>query len=457
MNRDTICAISTPAGISGIGIIRLSGSKTYNILNEIFYPSKNKKKIEHYASHTVHYGHIKEKGKVIEEVLVTIMKAPKTYTREDMAEIGCHGGIIPLKKVLDLCLKKGAILAGPGEFTQRAFLNGRIDLTQAESVMEIINSKTTKSMEIAINKLQGHFSKNLCSLRKSIINLLSILEAKINFPEEQDIKNFSIDTEKKLRNIKAEIEAILKSSERGKITYQGVNAAIIGKPNAGKSSLLNLLIKEDRAIVTDIPGTTRDTLHETVSIKGIPVKIIDTAGIRKFRNKIEEMGVKKAVEWMEKAEITMLVLDGGKKLNVYDRNLMEKIKGKNYLIIINKSDLPLKIESQKIEKKFPADKIIKISAKTGEGIEQLEEAIYDMVMEGFGEMEEKDIYLNIREEQKIQTIKSFINDCLNIPENQPEITAEILTRSIKEIDGVTGKNITGETLENIFSQFCIGK
>ncbi|MCX7917884.1 MAG: tRNA uridine-5-carboxymethylaminomethyl(34) synthesis GTPase MnmE, partial [bacterium] len=427
MEKDTICAISTPLGINGIGIVRLSGKDTYKIIEEIFVPGKNplkkiKFKVEDIPSHTVHYGHIIDNGKIIDEVIVTIMKSPRTYTKEDMAEINCHGGIIPLKEVLNLCIKKGARLAEPGEFTKRAFLNGRIDLSQAESILEIIHSKTEYGLEIGIKKLKGALSNFISDIRRKIFNLLVDIEAKINFPEEEDVEKYQIDIEKELKRIYQKIENFLLKCNKGKIIQKGVNAAIIGSPNVGKSSLLNAFLKEERAIVTEIPGTTRDAIMEIINIKGIPINIIDTAGIRKAKNKIEKIGVEKSIEWMKKAEINLLIIDGSRKLNEYDYHLLEHIKNKPYLIIINKIDLPQKVEINKILNEFDRDRIIKASIKNNIGIEEIENKLYQLINEGFGEIKGDEIYLNLRQEKKINKLKKYLEEILN--EKFLEIIAE---------------------------------
>ncbi|HRR96129.1 MAG TPA: tRNA uridine-5-carboxymethylaminomethyl(34) synthesis GTPase MnmE, partial [Candidatus Ratteibacteria bacterium] len=444
MKKDTICAISTPLGVNGIGIVRLSGPDTYKIIEEIFVAGKNLKqgkriKIKDIPSHTIHYGYIVEGRRRIDEVLLTIMKSPKTYTKEDIAEINCHGGIIPLKEVLSVCIKKGARLASPGEFTMRAFLNGRIDLTQAESVLEIITSQTEKSLEISLLKLEGSFSEKINNIKEKIVRYLSQFEYLIDFPEEEDIKAIERVGEKEIDVLIKEIEKIISSSKRGKILFEGVKVAIIGRTNVGKSSLLNKLIEEERAIVSEIPGTTRDIIQEVINIKGIPVKIIDTAGIRKTKGKIEKMGVEKAVEWMKKAEINILILDGSQKLKKDDKKLFEKIKGNNYIIAINKVDLPLKIEIEKIKKIFSDEKIVFISAKEGKGIDELKEKIFKIVEKG-EKVSEGEIYLNLRQEELIRKLKKALIGCLNsIKKNLPlEISTEYLRQAICEIDYLTG-------------------
>lgn len=460
MKKDTICAISTPLGISGIGIIRLSGPETYEIIEKIFKPLSKNFKISEVPTHTVWYGYIVDREKIVDEVLVTIMRSPRSYTREDMAEIGCHGGLIPLKEVLSLCIKNGARQAEPGEFTKRAFLNGRIDLVQAESVLEVIYSKTEKALTISTKKLKGSFSSALAEIRKMLIQVISDIEAKIDFPEEDDVEKYNTEILSRIEKIISFTDSILSCAGKGRIIQQGINAAIVGRVNAGKSSLLNALLREERAIVTEIPGTTRDILQETVNIKGIPVNIIDTAGIRKVRGRIERMGVKKALEWMKRAEINLVVLDGSKKLNEYDHQLLDYIKdNKNYILIINKKDLPQKIELRYLEENFPENHIVFLSAKTGSGIESLEEKIYNLIQKGYGEITEDEIFLNTRQEGKIRSVRDIL--IKTIEEIEKGITIDIIAvyikRCINEVDEITGKDISEEVLDRIFSQFCIGK
>lgn len=459
MKNDTICAISTPLGISGIGIIRISGPDAYRILGRIFRPAKNTQ-VSEMPSHSVHYGHIIDGKKIIDEVLVTLMKKPKSYTREDMAEIGCHGGLIPLKKVLSLCLENNARQANAGEFTRRAFLNGRIDLIQAESILEVIYSKTEKSLEISSKKLKGYFSSHLTEIRDFLVELLSDIEAKIEFPEEEDIKKYSPDMLLRIEKIISLINSILSRAGKGRIIQQGINAAITGKSNAGKSSLLNAFLKEERAIVTEIPGTTRDVLHESININGVPVNVIDTAGIRKVKGRIEKMGVDKALEWMKKAEMILLVLDGNRKLNKYDTQLLEHLKNKsNYILIINKSDLPQKIEKDYLEERFPEDRILSLSAKTGKGINSLEKKIYSLIIEGCGEIQGDEVFLNFRQEGKIKEAKNLLLKIREAiaAEITIDIIAEHLKTAIKKVDEITGRDISEEILDNIFSRFCVGK
>jgi len=458
MQNDTICAISTPLGISGIGIVRISGPDTYRIIERIFRPA-GKTGLRRLPSHSVRYGYVVDGKKTLDEVLVTIMRKPRSYTREDMAEIGCHGGIVPLKEVLSACIRNGARQALPGEFTKRAFVNGRIDLAQAESILEVIYSKTDRSLDMAVNKLKGNFSKELAVIRDSLLEALSVMEARINFPDEEDVESSGFDTAQRIREVLSFTEKTISRAGKGKLIQQGINAAITGRANAGKSSLLNSLLKEDRAIVTEVPGTTRDAIQETINIRGIPVNIIDTAGIRNVRGRIERMGVEIALRWMDKAEVNLIMLDGSKKMNEYDRQLLAHIKGKNYLIIINKNDLPEKIEKEQLEKEFPRKRIVSISARTGAGIERLENEIYALILEGYGEMKGDEMFLNLRQEGKIVEIREILllTEKTILDNAEIEIAAENLKTCIRKIDELTGRDVSADVMDRIFSQFCIGK
>jgi tRNA modification GTPase len=440
--------------------VRLSGPETYAIIEKIFSPAKKTKiPFREIPSHRVYYGYVIDDKKTVDEVLVTVMRKPRSYTREDMAEIGCHGGIIPLKEVLAVCVKNGARHAAPGEFTKRAFINGRIDLSQAESILEVIYSKTGMSLDAAVGKLKGKFSDEISGMRASLLEILSIIEAQINFPDEETVKSCTFDIQDRIRHLISFIEKLLSGAGRGKIVRQGINAAITGRANAGKSSLLNSLLKENRAIVAKIPGTTRDSIQETINIKGIPVNIIDTAGIRKVRGRIEQMGVDRAFAWMEKAEINLIMLDGSRKMNEYDRQLLEHAGSKNYLIIINKNDLPEKIEKNRLKNKHGKEKIVSISAKTGGGIDALEEKIHGLIIEGCGEMKGDEMFLNDRQEGKIRQIKdTLLLTAEELKRNTGiELISENLKSCIKKIDELTGRDVSEEVMEKIFSQFCIGK
>lgn len=458
MKADTICAISTPLGVSGIGIIRLSGPLTYKVLDKIF-THKGKTKVPSFPSHSIHYGHIKDNGRVIDEVLLTIMRAPRSYTREDMAEIGCHGGLLSLKKVFHLCLKQGARLATAGEFTKRAFLNGRIDLAQAEAVIDIVNSKTERGLEISLLQLKGRLSQEIGRLRKKIISLLAKIEASLDFVEE-DIEFIALPRIKeKLREIEKRVEGLLKGAESGKIIGQGISTAIIGRPNVGKSSLLNAFLREERAIVTKIPGTTRDTIEEIINLNGIPLKIIDTAGIRRTTRMIEVEGVRRSKDWLRKADLVLLVLDSNQPLTNEDLELITATIERKSVLILNKTDLPLRINLKKLKELGNGKKIVKISATERVGLENLEKIIYALVWEGKVYSSDQTLIINSRHQELLLSVAKNIKDALKTAfrEESLELIAVDLREGLENLNKIVGKNITEEILNEIFSHFCVGK
>ena len=349
---ETIAAISTATGNGGIGIIRMSGENCFNILEKIFRTSKNNKiNIEKIKGYTIQYGYIidNKTNEIIDEVLVSFFRNPKSYTRENMCEINSHGGMVVEKRILEECLKNGAILAEPGEFTKRAFLNGRIDLSQAESIIDIINSKTEKEAKASINQLQGYLSENIGKIRHELLDIMADIEASIDYPEYDIEEVTNSKAIKLLKNVKSKLKILEESFNSGKVLKEGIKTAIIGRPNAGKSSLLNTILKEERAIVSDIEGTTRDTIEELVTIKGIPLKIIDTAGIRKTSDKIEEIGVEKALKVAEDADLILAIIDNTKELNEEDLKILNLVKNKNAIILLNKIDLQVNnLEKMKI-------------------------------------------------------------------------------------------------------------
>ena len=450
--NDTIAAISTTTGVGAISIIRVSGNDSIKIVNKIF----KEKDLEKVPSHTIHYGHIEYKNKIEDEVLVTIMKAPKTFTTEDVVEINCHGSIIVTKKILEILLTIGCRLAEPGEFTKRAFLNGRIDLIEAEGIMDLINSKTEQEKNLALNQIEGKVSNLIKDLRQEILEILAQIEVKIDYPEYEDIEDITYnELEININTIEEKIKKIIKESNSGKIIKEGIKTAIIGRPNVGKSSLLNKLLQEEKAIVTDIEGTTRDTVEGEIIINGIKLNLIDTAGIRKTNDKVESIGVNKSLEKIKEADLILLVLNNNEELNGYDKELLKQIENKNSIIIINKIDLEEKIKINEIKEK----NIIKISTITEKGIEDLKQKIIEMY--DLETIESKDatyltnaraLALLSQSLNKIDEVKEGIN------KQQPIDMIEI---DIKEIWNLLGQ-ITGETYEDelinqLFSQFCLGK
>ncbi|MBU4343301.1 MAG: tRNA uridine-5-carboxymethylaminomethyl(34) synthesis GTPase MnmE [Candidatus Omnitrophica bacterium] len=459
MLDDTIVAISTPVGEGGIGIVRLSGRDSLKIADKVFV-SKNGKRPSRFKTYTVHYGTIRDNKGIVDEVILTVMRAPRSYTKEDVVEINCHSGIVPLRKTLDLVLKNGARLAEPGEFTKRAFLNGRIDISQAESVLDIIRSKTDLSLKLAVNNLEGLLSKKINCIREGLMDILVRIEASIDFSEEEDVFTKKKDILNKLSKVNKALEKLILSRDQGKILRQGINTVICGSPNVGKSSLMNALLKESRAIVTHIPGTTRDTIEEVINIKGIPVVLTDTAGINKTDHPVEREGVKRSHDSVQAADLILVVLDNGRLLNKNDRDIIKNIKDRdNVIIVVNKDDLKAHIDIKDIKKILPGRPIIKISALNQSNIDKLEDVIYDMVFKGkipspdfvgISNSRQLDILRRSHEEvrQAIDAVKSKASmDCVAI----------YVRSSIEAIGEITGDTITEEALDKIFAEFCVGK
>lgn len=454
---DTVAAISTPVGFSGIGIVRMTGNQAFHIINKVFKPKG--KSFEEYGDKKMIYGHIidpKDKG-IVDEVLVSKMIGPNTYTREDIVEINCHGGIVAVRNILNLLVENGANLAGPGEFTKRAFMNGRIDLTQAEAIIDIINAKTNKSLDISMKQLEGSLSKRITEIRQLLIKMLAHVEASIDYPE-YDIEDMSY--EEILGNTKEAcdmVQNLLYHSQNGRLIREGVNTAIVGKPNVGKSSLLNSLLGEKRAIVTEIPGTTRDTIEEYINIEGIPFKIIDTAGVRETENIIEKIGIEKSVEILEKSDLVLLILDGSQPLDEEDIELLRLVQTQNTLLILNKLDKEAILKPQKLLKY--QKEIIQISAVEEIGLEELKKKMLDMVSaEGF-ELESFEIVTNIRHihllEESLKSLKSAVN---TVEASMPlEIVSTDITEALNLLGEITGDTIHEQLMHEIFSNFCIGK
>lgn len=451
---DTIAAISTASGVGGISIIRVSGSNSISIVNNIF-KGKNLTTVN---THTINYGHIMNKNEIVDEVLVTVMKAPKTFTAEDTVEINCHGGIQTTKQILTLLLTNGCRLAEPGEFTKRAFLNGRIDLIEAESVMDIINAKTENALSLAVNQLTGKVSNMIHELRQDLVDILANIEVNIDYPEYEDIEEMTVEMIKnKMNIIETKIGKILKESQNGKIIRNGIETAIIGKPNVGKSSLLNTLLDENKAIVTDIEGTTRDIVEGFINLGGIALNIIDTAGIRKTDNIVENIGVSKSLELMESADLVLLILNNNTELTDEEKMLINKLDSsfKEYIIVINKIDLENKLDTNSLNKK----KIVKISTKTKEGIDELKEKIESIY--NLGNISSKDMtYLSDARsisilEKVMDSVKDINSAIIN---SMPIDMIEIDIKNVWNLLGeITGENYDDELIDNLFSKFCVGK
>lgn len=464
--EDTIVAISTPIGEGGIGIVRLSGKDALKIANSIFVSKDNKKPSE-FKTYTVHYGHIidkragvKNRG-IVDEVILTVMRAPKSYTKEDVVEINCHSGIVPLRRILDLALTNGTRLAEPGEFTKRAFLNGRIDIMQAEAVLDIIKAKTDLSLRAALNSLEGTFSARIRDIRAELLEVLVSIEAFIDFSEEEDVERTKRrNILGKLNGIEKDITTLISKACEGKVLRQGIRTVICGSPNVGKSSLLNAILNESRAIVTNIPGTTRDTIEETANIKGIPVVLVDTAGIRASDHPVEKEGVRRSQSSMQNSDLVLLVLDNGRKINKNDQKVINSIKNKeNVIIVVNKKDLTKHLNLKYIKNIFPKNPIIHTCCIDLSGIDNLKDSIKNIIFKGKAPSADIASVSNERQlnalRQAIREIKEAIISIKN--KVSMDCVAIYVRSSIEFIGEMTGHSITEETLDKIFSEFCIGK
>jgi len=453
---DTIAAIATPMGEGGIGIVRISGKLALNIADNIFISPRGAKPST-FKTYTTHYGSIVKDAKVIDEVILTIMRSPKSYTKEDVVEINCHGGIVALRAVLELVLENGARIAEPGEFTKRAFLNGRIDLTQAEAVLDIIRAKTDSSLKAGITQLKGSLSKEINKYRELILGALTGLEAGIDFPEEDISSAEAKKISGNLDEINKGLVKLIESSRLARILREGIHVVICGKPNTGKSSLLNALLKEERSIVTPIPGTTRDTIEEIIDIKGIPLRLVDTAGILEPRDLVEKEAVKRSKEHIASADLAIILFDGSTKLAKADLFLINKLKTKQVIALINKCDLKRKIEREKITKAFKTT--IDISAKKLININLLEEAIADLVYAGDILAPESLMVASLRYLKMLKKAKITVAEARKSLDNK--LPAEFIAQDLKEalgyLDEILGKKFSEDLLEKIFSEFCIGK
>ena len=455
---DTIAAIATAPGEGGIGIIRISGEKSLQVAQSIF-KSKSGKMIKDYNARTLIYGTVVDNEKVIDEVLVAYMKGPNSYTAEDVIEINCHGGFISVKKILELILSKGVRLAEAGEFTKRAFLNGRIDLSQAEAIIDVIKSKTDMAHEVAQSQLEGSLAKKIKDLRMNVTEVLAHLEVSIDFAEE-DVEEITYQTlEEKALELRNEIKKLYDTAESGKILRDGLKTVIVGKPNVGKSSLLNSILGENRAIVTDIAGTTRDVIEEFVNIKGIPLKIVDTAGIRETEDVVEKIGVEKSRESFSTADLVIMVLDASRKLSEEDMEILESLKNKKAIVLLNKMDLEPQIELEKIEEFVNSEDIIKISALKHQGIEELQDKIEAMVYHGSVKNSSNLMITNSRHKDALFKAYESINDAISaIEQRMPYDFIEVDFKNIWDYLGyINGDTVREDLLDTIFANFCIGK
>ena len=446
--NDTIVAISTALGEGAISIIRVSGDDAIKIVNGIF-KGKDLSKVK---SHTINYGHIVYKDEIIDEVLVSVMRSPKTYTKEDVIEINTHGSIAVVNKIMEILLLSGCRLAEPGEFTKRAFLNGRIDLTEAEGVMDLINSETELTRKMAVNELSGKVSKLITDLREKIVALISNIEVNIDYPEYEDIEVVTIDRIKKeVKEMKEELTKILKLSEDGKILKDGIKTVILGKPNVGKSSLLNALLEENKAIVTDVKGTTRDIVEGSIIVGGVKLNLIDTAGVRKSSDVVEKIGIEKSLSLIDEAELILLVLDSSEELTEEDKFLLDKTKDKKRIVIMNKDDL-------ENNNKYNED-VIRISAKTNQGIDSVKDKIKELFNANAFLNKNLTYFTNVRQITLLKQAIESLNDAYQGVLNNSEIDMiEIdLKLAWERLGDIIGANYTEELIDNLFSRFCLGK
>jgi len=457
---DTIAAISTLAGESGIGIVRISGKKALEIADRIF-ASKDGKHPVTFKTYTLHYGWVKKQqsggSEIIDEALLTVMRAPRSYTKEDVVEINCHGGMVALRRVLDLVLENGARLAEPGEFTKRAFLNGRIDLSQAEAVLDVIRAKTDLALRLGLEQLQGSLAQEVNKIREILLDALSVLEAHIDFPEEEaDPADLNLIS-RKLNKADQELKRLLAGAAKGRILREGLRVVICGRPNVGKSSLLNALLKEERAIVTPVPGTTRDAIEDIIDIQGIPIRIMDTAGIIEPRGLVEKKAVARSRKYINAADLVILLFDGSKKLNQMDEFLIRRLKDKKTLAVINKIDLTQRIKEERILRIFGS--LVEVSAKKLKNIKGLEDAIAYLVYGDKITAREPVLVSNLRHFTGLKKAEKLIAEALKSLDNKlyPELIAQDLKDALGYIDEILGKKFSESLLERIFSQFCIGK
>lgn len=455
----TIVAISTAPGIGGIGIIRMSGENTYAILQKIFKP-KQEIDFNHIEGYRIKYGYIMEQDKIIDEVLVSFFKAPNSYTTEDLCEINSHGGMYVVQKILEMCLENGAQLADPGEFTKRAFLNGRMDLSQAEAVIDIIHAKTEKESKASIHQLEGSLSEDIKKIRDLLMSIMIEVEVSIDYPE-YDVEEVSHNkAQTVLKQVQEELERLKISFETGKIIKEGINIALIGKPNAGKSSLLNAILREERAIVTEIEGTTRDIIQESVSIKGIPINIIDTAGIRNADNKVEQIGIERSRKGASEADLIIAIFDGSRQLSEEDNEILEIMKDKKCILVLNKIDLQVEDKvKERLQKEFPKDKIIQISAKNKQGMEEIYHEIERLFRLDEIRLENDTIITNVRHKNIItnaieETKKAIDANEQNLP---IDMVGMYIKDIMEELGKITGESVSDEIIKEIFAKFCLGK
>lgn len=457
MKTETIAAISTAMNHSGIGIIRISGEEAFTIADRMYY-SKSGKKLSDMPSHTIQYGFIKDGEEIVDEVLVMLMRGPRSFTAEDTVEINCHGGVYAMKRILELAVKSGARYAEPGEFTKRAFLNGRIDLSQAEAVIDVIQAKNEYALKSSVSQLRGSVMKAIKELRSRILYEIAFIESALDDPEHITLEDYPESLEKKISEMKQTLSQMISSYENGKRIKEGIKTVIIGKPNAGKSSLLNLLLGEERAIVTDIAGTTRDTLEETLTIHGISLNIIDTAGIRDTGDLVEKIGVEKAKNYAREADLILYVVDGATELDENDYQIMNMIKDRKAVILLNKVDLE-PVTTEEILTKKTDKPVIPVSAKEETGLDILEKTIKDLFYEGEISFNDEIYITNMRQKKALEEALESLKRVQESIENQmPEDFFSIdLMSAYEELGSITGESVGEDLVNEIFGRFCMGK
>ena len=459
MDFDTITSISTPMGEGAIGIVRLSGPQAIEI-GDILY--KGKKKLSEVETHTINYGHIidPETDETVEEVMVSVLRAPKTFTREDIIEINCHGGILTINRILELTMTYGARMAEPGEYTKRAFLNGRIDLSQAEAVMDFIRSKTDRASKVAMNQIEGRLSDLIKRQRQSILEILAQVEVNIDYPEYDDVEDATTDfLLEQSKRIKEEINRLLETGAQGKIMREGLSTVIVGRPNVGKSSMLNNLIQDNKAIVTEVAGTTRDVLEEYVNVRGVPLRLVDTAGIRDTEDIVEKIGVERSRKALSEADLILFVLNNNEPLTEDDQTLFEVIKNEDVIVIINKTDLEQRLDVSELREMIGDMPLIQTSMLKQEGIDELEIQIKDLFFGGEVQNQDMTYVSNSRHISLLKQARQSIQDAIDAAESGiPMDMVQIdLTRTWEILGEIIGESASDELIDQLFSQFCLGK
>lgn len=458
---DTIAAISTPMGEGAIAIVRLSGDKAVEIADRVFR-SPNNKLLAQQTTHTIHYGHLIEPktNEVVEEVMLSLMRAPRTFTREDVVEINCHGGLTSVNRVLKLVLTNGARLAEPGEFTKRAFLNGRIDLSQAEAVMDLIRAKTDRAMNVALNQMDGKLSRLIGDLRQALLETLAQVEVNIDYPEYDDVEEMTVPVLlEKCGWVSEEIDKLLQTSSQGKILREGLSTVILGRPNVGKSSLLNSLVQENKAIVTDIAGTTRDIIEEYVNVRGVPLRLVDTAGIRETEDIVERIGVERSRQVLREADLILFMVNGAEPLGDEDRRLFETIEAMDYIVVVNKTDLPQQIDMNEVQVLAGNHRIVTTSLLEEQGVIELEEAIAALFFEGNVESGDLTYVSNARHIALLHQAKEAVEEAIHgaedgVPVDMVQID---VTRTWEILGEIIGDTVQESLINQLFSQFCLGK